>query len=99
MPAPTSTGARATARTRRSARPRRKLSVSLPEETVAYLATRAQARGVGLSTVLAEIVEAGRVADEQARLEAALELDAQDNLRFAAATGPLAAEILRTLEW
>ena len=73
--------------------------MSLPEESVAYLAARAQERGVGLSAVLAEIVEADRVADEQARLEAALELDAEDNLRFAAATGPLAAEILRTLEW
>ena len=48
---------------RRAPRPRRKLSVSLPEDAVAYLAARAEERGVGLSTVLAEIVEADRLAD------------------------------------
>ncbi len=90
-------GARAVLR--RAPRPRRKLSVSLPEDAVAYLAARAEERGVGLSTVLAEIVEADRLADEQARLNAAIELDAEDNLRFAAASAPLAAEVMGTLEW
>ena len=84
---------------RRAPRPRRKLSVSLPEDAVAYLAARAEERGVGLSTILAELVDADRLADEQARLNAALELDAEDNLRLAAASAPLAAEVIGTLEW
>jgi hypothetical protein len=73
--------------------------VSLPEDAVAYLAARAEERGVGLSTVLAELVDADRLADEQARLNAALELDAEDNVRFAAASAPLAADVIGTLEW
>ena len=99
MSARTSTHVDGVAGPRRVPGPRRKLSVSLPDEVVAYLAARAEERGVGLSTVLAEIVEADRLADEQARLVAALELDAQDNLRFAAASAPLAAGVIGTLEW
>ena len=99
MSARTSTHVDGVAGPRRVPGPRRKLSVSLPDEVVAYLAARAEERGVGLSTILAEIVEADRLADEQARLNAALELDAEDNLRLAAASAPLAAGVIGTLEW
>jgi hypothetical protein len=61
--------------------------------------TRPPLLGTGLSIVLAEIVDAERIADEQARLVAALELDTEVNLRFAAAATPLASELAGTLEW
>jgi hypothetical protein len=77
----------------------RKLSVSLPEDLVEHVERRAAESKVGFSTALAEIVRAEMDAEDQARLEAALALDAEDNLVLARATLPIAAALTKSLEW
>ena len=77
----------------------RKLSVSLPEELVAFVEHRAAEASVPFSTALAEIVRREQEVEEQARLEAALALDADENVRFARATAPIARQRLESLKW
>ena len=77
----------------------RKLSVSLPEDLAALVERRAAEHSVPFSSELAELVRRELATEEQARVEAALELDAEENLRFARAAAPIAVESLRSLEW
>lgn len=77
----------------------RKLSVSLPADLVAFLEERARKNGRPFSTELAEVVARERAADEQARLDAALALDAEENRRFARATALAARERLADADW
>ena len=77
----------------------RKMSVSLPPDLAAFLEARARERGTAVSAELAEIVARERAADEQARLDRALELDAEDNRRFARSTAHAAREVFEEAEW
>lgn len=87
----------ATGRSRRQRA--RKLSVSLPEELVEFVEQRAGRHGVAFSTELAAIVRRELDAETKERVEAALALDAEDNLRFTHGSAHMAAETLRSLEW
>ncbi len=76
-----------------------KLSISLPEPLIATVRDVAEQTGVSLSGVIAASLR--RLLDEvlQARIDAALEEDREENLAWARATAPGDALLLRSLEW
>lgn len=76
-----------------------KLSISLPEPLVATVREVAEQTGVSVSGVIAASLR--RLMDEvlQARIDAALEEDREENLAWARAAAPGDALLLRDLEW
>jgi hypothetical protein len=75
------------------------MSVSLPPDLAAFLESRARESGTAVSAVLAEIVARERAADEQARLDKALAMDAEDNRRFVRLTAHAVREVFKEAEW
>jgi hypothetical protein len=73
--------------------------VSLPPDLAEYLERRATEHGVPLSAELADIVRRDRTSVDQARLDEALALDAEDNRRLARAAEPSVRALLRDVEW
>jgi plasmid stability protein len=73
--------------------------VSLPPDLAEYLERRATEHGVALSAELADIVRRDRTSVDQARLDEALALDAEDNRRLARAAEPSVRALLRDVEW
>jgi hypothetical protein len=76
-----------------------KLSISLPSELVDELRATAAASGIGVSGVVAAAIRQAIATADQARLDKALELDAEDNAAWAADALALTARAWADLEW
>ena len=76
-----------------------KLSISLPADLVDVVRAAAAESGMSVSSTIAAALRGTLGAAEQARLDAALEAQAEENLEFARAYAPMAAELLAKLEW
>ncbi len=76
-----------------------KLSISLPEPLIATVREVSDQTGVSVSGVIAASLR--RLQDEvlQARIDAALEEDREENLAWARAAAPGDTLLLRDLEW
>jgi hypothetical protein len=79
--------------------PYAKLSISLPERLLAVVREVADETGQSVSGVVAASLR--RLVDEveQARLDAALEADREENLAWARAAAPMDARLLADVEW
>jgi Ribbon-helix-helix protein, copG family len=76
-----------------------KLSISLPADVVEVVRAAAAASGLSISATIAAALRRTLEDAEQARLDAALEAQNEENLAFARAYEPIAAELLSKLEW
>ncbi|HEX2754690.1 MAG TPA: hypothetical protein VHM48_04470 [Candidatus Limnocylindrales bacterium] len=76
-----------------------KLSISLPADLAALVRSSAAESGSTVSATIAAALRRTLGDAEQARLDAALELDREENLAFAQAYAPMAAELLAKLTW
>jgi ribbon-helix-helix CopG family protein len=76
-----------------------KLSISLPADTVEVVRAAAAESGMSVSATIAAALRRTLGDAEQARLDAALEADREENLAWARAYEPIAAELLSKLEW
>jgi hypothetical protein len=76
-----------------------KLSISLPTELVEVVRAAAAESGLSVSATIAAALRRTLGDAEQARLDAALELDREENIAWARAYAPIAAELIGKLEW
>ena len=76
-----------------------KLSISLPTELVEAARAAAADSGSTVSAVIAASLRRSILAAEQATIDRAVELDAEDNVAWADAFAPIAARIWDRLEW
>jgi hypothetical protein len=76
-----------------------KLSISLPADVVEVVRAAAAEGRMTVSATIAAALRRTLGDAEQARLDAALEADADENLAWARATEPVAAKLLSELEW
>ena len=83
---------------RESGRGVTKLSISLPTELVEVVRAAAEHSGLSVSATIAAAVRRTLGDAEQVRLDAALALDAEENVAWAAATAPVNARLLAELE-
>ena len=79
--------------------PRAKLSISLPADLLELVRAAASERGTTVSATIAASLRRTLADVEQARLDAALALDAEANLELARAYESTAARLLATVEW
>ncbi len=79
--------------------PYAKLSISVPEILLAAVRDVADETGASVSGVVTATLR--RLIDEveQAKLDAALEADREENLEWARAAAPLDAKLLADVEW
>ena len=79
--------------------PYAKLSISVPEALLATVKEVAEETGTSVSGVVAASLR--RLVDEveQAKLDAALEADREENLEWARAAAPMDAKLLEDVEW
>ena len=79
--------------------PYAKLSISVPETLLKTVREVADETGTSVSGVVAATLR--RLVDEveQAKLDAALEADREENLAWARATAPMDALLLADVEW
>ena len=85
--------------TREGARGVTKLSISLPTELVDVVRAAAAKSGLSVSATIAAALRRTLGDAEQALLDAALEADREENLAWARAYEPIAAELIGKLEW
>ena len=76
-----------------------KLSVSLPADLVEELRAAAAESGLGVSGVITAAIRGSLASAEQARLDRALALDADDNEAWANAALAQTAQAWASLEW
>jgi hypothetical protein len=76
-----------------------KLSISLPVDLVEIVRTAAADNAMTVSATIAAALRRTLGDAEQARLDAALDAQAAENVEFARAYEPLAAELIAKLEW
>jgi hypothetical protein len=76
-----------------------KLSISLPTDLVEVVRAAAAQSGLSVSATIAAALRRTLGDAEQARLDAALELDREENIAWARAYAPMAAELIGKLEW
>ena len=76
-----------------------KLSISLPTDLVELVRASAAATGLSVSATIGASLRRTLEDAEQASLDRALELDAEDNLAWANAYMPFAAKLMSELEW
>jgi hypothetical protein len=76
-----------------------KLSISLPTDLVEVVRAAAAQSGLSVSATIAAALRRTLGDAEQARLDAALELDREENIARARAYAPMAAELIGKLEW
>jgi hypothetical protein len=76
-----------------------KLSISLPADLVDVVRASAAASGMTVSATIASALRRTVADAEQARLDAALELDREENIAWAEASAELHAKLLAELEW
>ena len=76
-----------------------KLSISVPEQLLVTVREVADETGTSVSGVVAASLRRLRDEVEQAKLDAALEADREENLEWARATAPMNARLLADVEW
>jgi hypothetical protein len=76
-----------------------KLSISLPTELLEVVRAAAAQSGESVSSTIAASLRRTLLDAEQARLDAALALDAEEDVAWAAATAEINARLLAELEW
>jgi hypothetical protein len=76
-----------------------KLSISLPADLVDVVRSAAAESGTTVSATIAAALRRTVEDAEQRRLDAALDAQAEENLEFARAYAPIAAELISKLEW
>jgi hypothetical protein len=76
-----------------------KLSISLPTELVEAARAAAADSGSTVSAVIAASLRRSIVEAEQATIDRAVELDADDNAAWAEAFAPITARMWERLEW
>jgi outer membrane lipopolysaccharide assembly protein LptE/RlpB len=76
-----------------------KISISLPADLVEIVRASARNHGLSVSATITAALRRTMIDAEQARLDAALELDAEENIAWAEAYAPIAAELISKLEW
>ena len=76
-----------------------KLSISVPEQLLATVREVADETGTSVSGVVAASLRRLRDEVEQAKLDAALEADREENLEWARAAAPMDAKLLEDVEW
>ena len=79
--------------------PHTKLSISLPKDLVEVVRGAATERGVSVSAVIASVIRWGLADAEQARLDAAIDAQNEENLDWAKAYLPMAAKLWSEIEW
>ncbi len=79
--------------------PHTKLSISLPAELVEVVRAAAAESGMSVSAMIGAALRRTLEDAEQARLDRALELDAEENLAWAMAYLPIAAKLWSDIEW
>jgi Ribbon-helix-helix protein, copG family len=82
-----------------AAAPYEKLSITLPAELVAEVRAAAQASGSSVSGVIAAAVRSAIDRSDQARLDAAIEAQNDENRAWAEAFIPTTARIWAEIEW
>lgn len=76
-----------------------KISISLPSELVEQVRAAAAESGISVSAVIAAAIRSSVAGVERARLDAAIEAQNEENLDWARAFAPIAAERWSKLEW
>jgi hypothetical protein len=76
-----------------------KLSITLPEDLVAELRAAARDADAGVSGIVAAAIRQSLVMAEQARVDRALELDAEDNAAWAQDALASTARAWADLKW
>ena len=76
-----------------------KLSISLPADLVEVVRAAAAESGLSVSATIAAALRRTLDDAEQIRLDAAVELDREENRVWAEAYAPIAAELIGKLEW
>lgn len=76
-----------------------KLSISLPADIVEVVRAAASESGLSVSATIAAALRRTLGDAEQARLDAALELDREENVGWATADARAAAKLLSEVEW
>lgn len=76
-----------------------KLSISLPSELAEIVKAAAAESGLSVSATIAAVLRRALEDAEQAHLDAALEADREENVEWARAYAPIAAELMAKLEW
>ncbi len=79
--------------------PYTKLSISLPKDLIDLLRGAAAERGVSVSSMVAALIRWALEDSEQARLDAAIEAQNEENLDWAKAYLPIAAKLWSEIEW
>jgi plasmid stability protein len=79
--------------------PHTKLSISLPTDLADELRAAAAESGLGVSAIVAAAVRQSIASSEQARLDRALDLDAEHNAEWANDALTLTARAWADLEW
>jgi hypothetical protein len=84
---------------RASVGPHTKLSISLPTDLVELVRGAAADTGVSVSGLIGAALRRTLEDAEQARLDAAIEAQNEENLEWAGAYLPIAAKLWSELEW
>lgn len=79
--------------------PHTKLSISLPADLVELVRAIASDSGLSVSAVIGASLRRTIAEAEQARLDAAIEAQNQENLEWAKAYLPITAKLWSELEW
>jgi predicted transcriptional regulator len=79
--------------------PHTKLSISLPSELVELVRGVARARGLSVSAVIGGALRRTLEEADQARLDAAIDAQNEENLEWSKAYLPMAAKLWSELEW
>lgn len=79
--------------------PHTKLSISLPSDLVGLVRAAAAESGLSVSATIGAALRRTLEDAEQARLDAAIEAQNEENLEWAKAYLPIAAKLWSELEW
>ena len=79
--------------------PHKKLSISLPSDVVELVREAAAQTGLSVSATIGASLRRTLQDSDQARLDAAIEAQNEENLEWAMAYLPIAAKLWSELEW
>jgi len=83
----------------RASGPHTKLSISLPADLVELVRGAASERGLSVSAMIGAALRRTLEEADQARLDAAIDAQNEENLEWAQAYLPVAAKLLSEIEW
>ena len=89
----------ATYQSQGAAGPHTKLSISLPTDLVELVRGAASERGVSVSAMIGAALRRTLEEANQARLDAAIDAQNEENLAWAKAYQPIASRLMSELEW